>query len=33
MNFIDRSVEAVDVFSLARVAGRWRVVSVVSDMR
>jgi hypothetical protein len=33
MNFANRRpVEAIDVFSLARTAGRWRIVSVVSDV-
>jgi hypothetical protein len=33
MNFANRRpVEAIDVFSLARTAGRWRIVSVVSDL-
>jgi hypothetical protein len=33
MNFANRpAVEAIDVFSLARIAGRWRIVSVVSDL-
>jgi hypothetical protein len=32
MNFADRlPVAAIDVFSLARTDGRWRIVSVVSD--
>lgn len=31
MNFADRSVPAIDVFSLARIDGAWKVVSVVSD--
>jgi hypothetical protein len=31
MNFADRSVDAVDVFSLVRTAGAWRVVAVISD--
>lgn len=31
MNFADRSVPAMDVFSLARIDGAWNVVSVVSD--
>ena len=32
MNFAHGSVGAVDVFSLVRVAGTWRVVAVVSDV-
>jgi hypothetical protein len=33
MNFANRRpVEAIDVFSLARTAGHWRIVSVVSDL-
>mgnify|MGYP003705256995 CR=1 FL=1 len=32
MNFAHGSVEAVDLFSLARIAGAWRVVAVVSDV-
>lgn len=33
MNFVDAgSVDAVDIFSLARIAGQWRIVSVVSDI-
>ena len=31
MNFADRSVDAVDVFSLVRIGGVWKVVAVVSD--
>jgi hypothetical protein len=31
MNFADRLVSAMDVFSLARIDGVWKVVSVVSD--
>lgn len=31
MNFADRSVDAVDVFSLVRILGVWKVVAVVSD--
>ncbi|MFM1966021.1 MAG: putative lumazine-binding, partial [Actinomycetota bacterium] len=31
MNFADRAVGAIDVFSLARIDGAWKVVSVVSD--
>ena len=31
MNFADRSVDAVDVFSLVRISGVWKVVAVVSD--
>ena len=31
MNFADRSVEAIDVFSLVRANGTWKVVAVVSD--
>jgi hypothetical protein len=31
MNFADRSVDAIDVFSLVRVHGEWKVVAVVSD--
>ena len=31
MNFADRSVPAMDVFSLARIDGAWKVVAVVSD--
>ena len=31
MNFADRSVDAVDVFSLVRIGGGWKVVAVVSD--
>ena len=31
MNFVDRSVEAIDVFSLVRADGTWKVVAVVSD--
>jgi hypothetical protein len=30
-NVADRSVPAMDVFSLARIDGAWKVVSVVSD--
>ncbi len=32
MNFANGSVEAVDVFSLVRSSGDWRVVAVVSDV-
>ena len=31
MNFADRAVAAIDVFSLVRVDGAWKVVAVVSD--
>lgn len=31
MNFADRSVQAIDVFSLVRVDGGWKVIAVVSD--
>lgn len=31
MNFADRSVQAIDVFSLVRVDGAWKVIAVVSD--
>ena len=31
MNFADRTVRAIDVFSLARIDGAWKVISVVSD--
>ncbi len=31
MNFADRAVAAIDVFSLVRNAGAWKVVAVVSD--
>lgn len=31
MNFVNRSVEAIDVFSLVRVDGGWKVIAVVSD--
>lgn len=32
MVFVDRSVPAIDVFSLARIDGTWRIVSVISDL-
>jgi len=32
MVFADRSVPAIDVFSLVRIEGTWRIVSVVSDL-
>lgn len=32
MEFIERSVPAIDLFSLARIDGTWRIVSVVSDL-
>jgi hypothetical protein len=31
MNFADRCVQAIDVFSLVRVDGAWKVIAVVSD--
>ncbi len=31
MNFVDRAVAAIDVFSVVRVDGAWKVVAVVSD--
>ena len=31
MNFADRAVAAIDVFSLVRVDGDWKVIAVVSD--
>lgn len=32
MVFIERRVHAIDVFSLVRIAGIWRIVSVISDL-
>ncbi len=32
MEFVERSVPAIDVFTLARIDGTWRIVSVVSDI-
>ena len=32
MVFVDRRVSAIDVFSLARIDGAWRIVAVVSDL-